>query len=148
MVFVFAGLAVVLVAVIGLVVVGRETARLATTARPAVFELEEAVEFIAARLPVDVASRLSIDDVRWVLRADVALLESATVDSAAPGGPEIVDEDLAVARILGQAEDDERDLSDGDVVAVLDGRSAYLEAIGAIGAAAPAPADPTDPSAA
>jgi hypothetical protein len=118
--------------VLGLVVVGRETFRLRTSARPAVFDLEEAVDFIADRLPDDVAGRLTLDDVRWILRADVDRLEQAT-DDPDPPDDEVVDEDDAVARILGRADAEERDLEDPDIAAVLAGRSAYLQAIGAIG---------------
>lgn len=122
----FAILGLVVVVVIGLVVLGRETSRLATSVRPAVFDLSEAVEFIADRLPVAVQGRLSHDDVRWVLLSDADLLESVA-------GEGEVDPDEAVARILAAADDSGRDLDDADVVAVLDGRTAYLEAIGAIG---------------
>lgn len=124
--------AVVAVVVLGLVVIGRETSRLAARVHPAVFDLEEAVDFIAEGLPVDVASRLTHDDVRWVLHADAELLEGATVEDP-DRGRAVVDEHDAVARILARAEDDERPIEDVDVVAVLDGRIAYLEAIGAVG---------------
>ncbi len=168
MIWVFAVLGLVLVVVIGLVVVGRETARLASQARPAVFELSEAVDFIADRLPLDTQARISHDDVRWILLADADLLEEATADPderrypwsrkprlvagrpipvrdergevVAPGtdGPPdpfggVVDEDVAVARLLAAAEAAGRDLADEDVAAVLDARMAYLEAIGAVG---------------
>src|SRR4051794_20965101 len=129
------------VVVVGLVVVGRETARLQATARPAVFDLEEAVDFIADRLPPEVAGRLSHDDVRWILRTDVDLLEDATEDPDAEGA-EVVDEDAAVARILERADDEERDLHDADIAAVLDARSGYLEAIGAVGPQVSGPEDP------
>ena len=134
--------AVLGVVVLALVVVGRETFRLRTSARPAVFDLEEAVDFIADRLDEGAAGRLTLDDVRWILRADVDLLEQATDDPEADG-PEVVDEDDAVARILEQADAEERDLEDADIAAVLDGRSAYLAAIGAVG---PQVAEPEDPS--
>ena len=138
MVWIFAVLALVLVVVIGLVTIGRETARLATAARPAVFELAEAVEFIADRLPPEAQARLSHDDVRWILLADADLLEERTAEpapdaEAGDDAPLVVDEDDAVARILALADASQRDLADEDVVAVLDGRSAYLAAIGAIG---------------
>lgn len=126
----FALLGLVVVVAIGLVVLGRETARLAAAPRPAVFDMAEAVEFIADRLPPGVQARLSHDDVRWVLMADADLLEE---DPAEDPAPQIVDEDTAVARILALADTSGRDLADGDVVAVLDGRMAYLGAIGAIG---------------
>lgn len=134
MIFVLIGLTALVVVVIGLVIVGRETNRLATRARPAVFELTEAVAFIADALPVDVASRISHDDVRWVLMTDVELLEDATVDAERlEEGTEVVDEEAAVARILAAADAQGRDISDEDIAAVLDARTRYLEAIGAVG---------------
>ena len=139
-IFLIVGL--VLVVVIGLVVLGRETARLCDVGRPAVFDLTEAVDFIADRLPLETQARISHDDVRWVLLADADLLEDATAEVAEPEDDEdddealeplVVDEDAAVARILALADDSGRELADEDIVAVLDGRFAYLEAIGAIG---------------
>ena len=123
-----------LIVVIGLVVLGRETARLSDAARPAVFDLTEAVHFIADRLPEATQARISHDDVRWVLLADADLLEEATaVVDPDDEETEVVDEELAIARILALADESGRELEDVDVVAVLDGRMAYLEAIGAIG---------------
>lgn len=138
MLWIFALLGLVVVVVIGLVVLGRETSRLAAAPRPAVFDMAQAVDFIADRLPPEVQARLSHDDVRWVLMADADLLEEADAgpddeDEAEEPWPQIVDEDAAVARILALADGSGRDLADGDVVAVLDGRMAYLGAIGAIG---------------
>jgi hypothetical protein len=138
----------VLVVVIGLVVLGRETARLSDVGRPAVFDMTEAIDFIADRLPAETQARISHDDVRWVLLADADLLEDATAELPPPpldeeddtrqtSAPElerqVVDEDAAVARILALADESGRELEDADIVAVLDGRLAYLEAIGAIG---------------
>ncbi|HEY4376603.1 MAG TPA: hypothetical protein VGM93_05575 [Acidimicrobiales bacterium] len=141
MIWLFGLIGVVIAALIGFVAIGRETSRLSTTARPAVFDLEEAVVFIADELPVAVASRLTHDDVRWILRADVDLLEDATTDDAEQG-IQVVDEDRAIARILAEAEEQGRELVDGDVVAVLDARLDYLEAIGAVGGKAEGPDDP------
>jgi len=133
----FALLGLVIVVVIGLVVVGRETARLASSGRPAVFEMDEAVAFIADRLPEQTQGRISHEDVRWVLLADADLLETATSElpaaKIAEAAVEVVDEEAAIARILALADEADRDLADEDVVAVLDARLTYLEAIGAIG---------------
>jgi len=133
----FALLGLVIVVVIGLVVVGRETARLASAGRPAVFEMDEAVAFIADRLPEQTQGRISHEDVRWVLLADADLLETATSElpaaKIAEAAVEVVDEEAAIARILALADEADRDLADEDVVAVLDARLTYLEAIGAIG---------------
>jgi len=170
----FALLGLVLVVVIGLVVIGRETARLAASARPAVFDVAEATEFIADRLSAGTQARISHGDVEWILLADADLLEEATADPdegrypwsrkprllegrpipvrddrgevVAPGtdGPadpfgQVLDEDLAVARILVAAEKAGRDIADEDIAAVLDARTLYLEAIGAVGGQAEPP---------
>lgn len=141
MIWLFGAVAVVAVVIIGFVVVGRETSIQAARARPAVFELEEAVEFIGDVLPEDVASRITHDDVRWVLRSDVDLLEEATVEGDGEGIT-VVGEDQAIARILGAAELADRDLSDRDIVAVLEARLRYLEAIGAVGPEVRGPEEP------
>ena len=134
MALLFGLLGLVVVVVIGLVVLGRETARLAAAPRPAVFDVEEAVAYIADRLPSEVQARLSHDDVRWVLLTDADLLEEAEgFDDPEAEEDHVVDEDAAVARILAVADGSGREIADEDVVAVLDGRLAYLEAIGAIG---------------
>lgn len=131
----FALLGLVLVLVIGLVVVGRETARLADSGKPAVFELYEAVDYIADRLPPDAQARLSHDDVWWILTADADQLDDSTHAATAADREraQVVDEVDAVARILAAADHSERDLDDEDVAAVLDARLDYLAAIGAVG---------------
>ncbi len=134
MIWLFAVIGVVLVVAIGFMAVGRSTSVLRYQARPAVFDLEEAVGFIADELPEGPAGRLTLDDVRWVLRADVDRLEQATADADDPAAAtDIVDQDSTVARILALADAEDRDLADEDVVAVLDARTDYLRAIGAIG---------------
>jgi hypothetical protein len=134
LVVILVGLAVVLVVAIALYAVGREVVLLEDRARPAVFELEEAIAFIAERLPDEVTARVSHDDVRWVLRTDAEVLEEATAEAVAVGDDdEVLDQDGAVGRVLGRASEDRPDLADEDVVAILDARLTYLEAIGAIG---------------
>ena len=74
-----------------------------------------------------------------MLVPDADLIEDATAEQLEEVAAEleeerqVVDEDAAVARILELADGSGRDLADEDIVAVLDGRLAYLEAIGAIG---------------
>lgn len=123
-----------LVVTIAFYAVGREVVLLENRVAPSVYELEEAIAFIADRLDDDVASRISHDDVRWVLRVDAEELEAATAEVVAAGEvDEVVDPDGAVGRVLARVEEERPDLDDTDVVAVLDARLAYLEAIGAIG---------------
>ena len=64
--------------------------------------------------------------------------EITNPDDGGPADPfgQVVDEDVAVARILGVAEASGRDLADEDIAAVLDARLMYLEQIGAVGGVA------------
>lgn len=171
MMWIFAVAGLIVIVVIGLVIVGGETARLAAAPRPAVVDLADAVDYIADRLPADTQARISHDDVRWVLLADADMLEQTTADpnerpypwSRRPRPAEaqpdavvepphdgadaedlpVVDEDRAVARIIGVVEGSGRDLEDHDIAAVLALRLEYLQKVGAVGA----PADDTEPGA-
>ena len=125
---------IVAVVVIGLVSVGRETFIGAGVARPAVFDLDEAVQFVADTLDDDAAGQLTPDDVRWILRIDIEQLELATDHAADLDlGRAVLDEDDAVATVLERLHKTKRKIRDVDVAAVLAGRSLYLEAIGAVG---------------
>lgn len=146
-VVVFIVIALVVIA-IALVVVGRVTAELAASPPQSYFDLDEAVTFVADGLPSDATAALSYDDVRLVLEWHLDYLEGKGVAHRgepveAPAGPLVADEDDAVAFVLGRAEVAGVDVSDVHVVQVLDGASAYLEAIGAIGGLVPAPLDPS-----
>jgi hypothetical protein len=135
--YVVAALAVV---VIGLVAVGRETFIAAHTVRPAIFDMEEAVEFVSDTLDDRAASRLTPDDVKWILRTDADRLEEAA------GKADVLEDGAACAAVMERLTGPRRRFVDAqDVAAVLAGRTRYLEAIGAIGPQAPsASTDVTD----
>lgn len=137
-IYVVAALAVV---AIGLVAVGRKTFIAAHTVRPAIFDMEEAVEFVSDTLDDRAASRLTPDDVKWILRTDADRLEEAA-------GKADVLEDAAAVAVMDRLSGPRRKFVDEqDVAAVLAGRTRYLEAIGAIGPRAPSSAaDVTDAS--
>jgi hypothetical protein len=138
-------LASVLVLVIAYVAVGRETVTLGRQPRQAVFDLEEAVEFVAERLPDEATARLGYDDVRQILRWHVLYLRDRGVPrlrSETAGGPVVVGDDEGVAYVLGQADAAGLEVTDADVALVLDAEAAYLDAIGAIGGEVAPPPDP------
>lgn len=133
------------------VAVGRVVAAGSTSARQAVYDLDEATDWVADRLPFELQARLSHDDVRVVLAWYLDELEAKGVayerDEERPDadepGPLVVDEDAAAARVLGRVEEaGNLELSDVDVLLVLEEGLGYLRAIGAIGGAAPPPVDP------
>lgn len=142
-------IAVILVLVIAVVAVGAVVNRLANEAPVSVFDEDEAVEWIADRLPFEVAAVLSPDDVRALLLWHLEYLEGKGVATesgfATPSAAVVVAEDEGLAYVLGRATDADLAVDDGQVVAVLEAERDYLEAIGAIG---PRVEDPTeDPSA-
>ncbi len=135
-------LAAVATVVIALVAVGREAFTLGFRPKEALFDLDEAVDYVAERLPFEVSARLSYEDVRRILvwHLDYLAAKDVPPDAAsavAGTGPVVVEDDESVAYILGR--DDE--LSADDVFAVVQGGHAYLSAIGAVGGEVPGPPD-------
>ena len=129
-IYIVAALAVI---VIGLVTVGRETFAASQVPRPAVYEIDEAVEFVAEGLDDRTAARLKPDDVLWILNVDAARLAETDGDQSAPG-VEVIDDAAAVQAVLAKRNAAQAKVIDeSDVAAVIAGRTRYLEAIGAIG---------------
>jgi len=130
-------LAVLLILVIGVVAVGAVVNRLAVEAPVSVFDEDEAVEWIADRLPFEVAAQLSHDDVRALVLWHLEFLEGRGVatETAFEDAPDavVVAEDDGLAYVLGQASEAGIDVDDVQVVAVIEAEQDYLEAIGAIG---------------
>ena len=135
--------AAVAVVLIGLLVVGRETATLATQPKQALFDVDEAVDFVADRLPFEVSARISYDDVRALLRFHLEHL-------AATGAPAerwnagrsrlvIVDDEQGAEVLMQRAIAAGLDLTPDDIAAVLGAELAYFEAIGAVGPPVPEP---------
>lgn len=139
-VIIAAVLAGLLVLVIALVAVGRESFTLGAQPKQALFDLEEAVEFVADRLPDDVTAVLTYDDVRSILRWHLEYLRDRGVPvrrDQTDGGPVVVEDDEGIAWVLGKADEVGLEVTDAEVAIVLDVELAYFEAIGAIGGEAP-----------
>jgi hypothetical protein len=115
-------LAAAAVFVIAAVVIGREARRLDDQAPRPVFDMDEAVTWVAERLPFEVAARLSHDDVRTILERSLQHLPIG-------GQDRMVADDEMVAQVQAAG----GDWTDAEVWAVVDLESTYLEAIGAIG---------------
>jgi len=131
-------LAVVCTFVIAAVSVGVVSGSLAQRPRRSVYDLEEAVDFVADRLPADLTAEISYDDVRSVLLFHCDYLAAKGVASARTADDigsalVVVPDDEPIAYILGRVSDAELGLADDDVVTILDVETQYYEAIGAIG---------------
>ena len=130
-----------LVFVIAAVAVGREARRLDAVAPRAVYDLEDAVSFVAGRLPDSSQARLTFDEVRSLLVAHMRWLHAKglqprdVIDRRQDIDEEVVlSEETLTAWLLGEAERLEIDvLDDVDVVHVVQAHLAYFEAIGAVG---------------
>lgn len=138
MAFVLVVLGGILVLVVALVAVGRETFTLGVQPKQAVFDLEEAVEYVAERLPEEVTAVLSFDDVRSILRWHLEYLRLRGVPDRREQGADdgetiVVEDDEGVAYVLGRADEVGLEVTDAEVLLVLEHETAYFEAIGAIG---------------
>ena len=132
--------AVVIVFVVAAVTVGREAHRLDSVAPRALYDLDQAVEFVADEVPGASQARLTHDEVRQLLRIHMGRLHHLGLqpldvtdrrqDIAVPTFLEEVDE---VAYVIGGAEANALDVTDDDVAAVVDAHLRYLDAIGAVG---------------
>lgn len=148
-----AGMLVVGIAVgIAAVFVVREAGRIARQPPPALFDTEDAFEWVVEHLPDEAAATLTVDDVRRILEFQLEFLSrkgisgnghdkpsGAEPPSAGPPstGPVVFETTETVAYILKRCEaTGEAYLSD-QVHAVIDTQFGYLRSIGAVGPPAP-----------
>lgn len=138
---VFIVLAVALVFAVGAVVIGREARRLDAVPPRPVFDLDEAVEWVADHLPFEVSAVLSHDDVRRIIDWNLEFFRQKGVSgnghSSNVEGPVIVGGAETVDYVLRRAQSLGVEYTAPQVHAVLDAQMTYLEAIGAIGPEAP-----------
>jgi hypothetical protein len=148
---VFVVITALVVAAIGLVVVGRVTAKLEQAPPPSLFDLEEAVVYIGDQLPYEAAAQLTYDDVRAIVTWHVDYLEARGVAAdlgevaeanRSGSGPLVAEDDEGVAYVIGQAAEAGLEVSDVQVVQVLEAEMSYLDAIGALGTPVEPPQDP------
>jgi hypothetical protein len=141
-VLVFASVvAALLVFAIAAVTIGREARRLDSVAPRATYELEQATQFVADRLPSDAQARLTYAELRKLLvfhmrwLHDRGLQPEGVIDRRQDIVDEVViDEQTVAAYLLGAAEQNRIEiLEDVDVVHVVQAHLEYFNAIGAIG---------------
>ena len=134
-------IAAALVFAIAAVTIGREARRLDSVALRVVYELEQATQYVADRLPSDAQARLTYAELRKLLvfhmrwLHDRGLQPEGVVDRRQDIVDEVViDEQTVAAYLLGAAEQNRIEiLEDVDVVHVVQAHLEYFNAIGAIG---------------
>jgi len=137
MVVLFAVIALAVVFLIAAAVVGREARRLDTEPPRAVFDLDEATEWVANHLPFDVSAVLGYADVRRILEWNLDFLRmkgmSTASDAPLPDGSVVVGPEEVADFVLSRARATQSVYSEDQVAAVLDAQFGYFDAIGAIG---------------
>ena len=130
--------------VIAAVTVGREAFRLGHQPPPTIFDLDEAVHYVADDLPDEAQGRITYDEVRTLVAAQLGLLRARGVlaepgeELPMPGNgqselPVVIADDEAVATLLGEVEETALEVTDHDVFLVVSALNRYLASIGAIG---------------
>jgi hypothetical protein len=138
---VFIAAAAVCVLAIAAIVIGREARRLDAVAPRAVYDIDQAVDFVAERLPDVTQARLTPDEQRSMLTLHMRWLHAQGLqpDRAVDKRQDIADlllisEDQLSAYLLAEAEKSGVELLDDvDVVHVVRAHLAYFDAIGAVG---------------
>ena len=117
--------------------IGREARRLDALPPRAVFDVEEAVLWVAEHLPDEVTAQLSYDEVRQILDISLDHLRTLGMAGSTTGelveGEVVVDEAQAVAAVLDRATEAGMDVSAHQVQEVISAQLAYLQAISAVG---------------
>ena len=138
---VFVVVSVICVFVIAAVVVGREARRLDAVAPRVVYQIDLAVDYVAAAIPVETQARLTLDELRELLLGHLNwlgernMMPSDVIDRRQHiDTPLVVDETHLAAFLLDEAvKRGVQLLDDVDVVHVLDAHNSYFAAIGAVG---------------
>ena|SRR5687767_12766847 len=133
---------IALVFAIAAVLIGREARRLDAVPPRPVFDMDEAVGWVADHLPFEVSAVLSHDDVRQIIDWNLEYFRTKGVSGNGHSaeqteGPVVVGGAETVAYVLTRAEAVGSPYTAEQVHAVLDAQMLYLEAIGAIGPEAP-----------
>ncbi len=120
------------------------TSRLSVTEASAIYDIEEALDFCAERLPDEVNQRLNRDRLQRMLWLHLELLRSAgmatyggvdeiAMEASATGETVIAHEDEAVDYVFHRLEETGDPVPMVDVVVVVDLSNQYLASIGALG---------------
>jgi hypothetical protein len=133
--------AAVSVFLIAALTIGREARRLDAMAPRAVYQLEQAADYVAMSLPEATQARLTMEELEKLLVLHMnwlhskGLLPAKAVDQRQDiSTPIVVTEDSLIAYLLGESDKAGiQIIDDVDLVNVTDAHLAYFDAIGAVG---------------
>ena len=145
MAVVLGALAVGIVLLIAAVAVLRESRRLAALPPRAIFDVEEALDWVVQHLAEDAAATLTIDEVREILDLQLEYFRvkgvSGNGSSAQVMGPVVIGGSETVSYIIERAAGRGTTFTSEQVHAVIETQLAYLRSIGAVGSRADDPDD-------
>ena len=144
MIWLFIVLAAVGVFLIAALTIGREARRLDAMAPRAVYQLEQATDFVAMSLSETTQARLTMEELEQLLVMHMnwlhskGLLPDKAVDHRQDDTTRlVVTEESLIAYLLGESDKAGiQIIDDVDLVNVTEAHLAYFEAIGAVGPAA------------
>jgi len=133
----------VLVGAVALVAVGAAVDRLSGAAPPAVFEVDDAVDWVAERLPEEAAGQLSRDDVGRIVGWWLEFFDEVGLstehgqelgDEALDDGTDrvVAEMDGAIDHVVARGLDDEEPLDAVAVTVTVDLLNVYLAEMGAV----------------
>lgn len=130
-------LVVAIVVAVAAWLVIREAGRIAKEPPPAIFDLDEAHDWVVAHVPDDVAATLTSDDVRRILEFQLEYFEKKGVSGNGAGpkfvGPVVIGGAEAVDYIVQRAASTGEAYLPEQVYGVLETQLTYLRSIGAVG---------------
>ena len=141
MIWLFIVVAAVGVFLIAALTIGREARRLDAMAPRAVYQLEQAADFVAMSLPETTQARLTMEELEQLLVMHMnwlhgkGLLPDKAVDHRQDNTTRlVVTEESLIAYLLGESEKTGiQIIDDVDLVNVTEAHLAYFDAIGAVG---------------
>ena len=141
MIWLFIVAAAVSVFLIAALTIGREARRLDAMAPRAVYQLEQAADYVAMSLPEATQARLTMEELEKLLVLHMnwlhskGLLPAKAVDQRQSiSTPIVVTEDSLIAYLLGESDKAGFQIMDDvDLVNVTEAHLAYFDAIGAVG---------------
>ena len=141
MIWLFIVIAAVGVFLIAALTIGREARRLDAMAPRAVYQLEQAADFVAMSLPETTQARLTMEELEQLLVMHMnwlhgkGLLPDKAVDHRQDNTTRlVVTEESLIAYLLGESDKAGiQIIDDVDLVTVTEAHLAYFDAIGAVG---------------
>ena len=141
MIWLSIAVAAVGVFLIAALTIGREARRLDSMSPRAVYQIEQATDFVAMSLPEGTQARLTMEELEQLLVLHMnwlhskGLLPNKAVDQRQNiDSPIVVTEESLIAYLLGEADKVGIEIIDDvDLVMVTEAHLAYFDAIGAVG---------------